>query len=158
MYSFLFLISSGRLWSRSPVSRFFSVTGIYVVTFGATLVAYCRHQGRELLQPFSLETVPGLVLLNIMLQTFDGLATYHGLMLDVEEGNPMMRAAMGQWGVTEALLGTKGAACLALPLFLFLRHRRLSVWALALIAGFYLALSFVPWLTIFLTEAKRTWV
>jgi len=143
---------------RSPVSRFLSVIGIYVVTFVATLVAYRRRRGRELLQPSSLETVPGLVLLNIMLQTFDGLATYHGLMLGMEEGNPMMRAAMVQLGVTEALLGTKGAACLALPLFLFLRPRRLSVWALALIAGFYLALSFVPWLTIFFTEAKRIWV
>jgi hypothetical protein len=92
-----------------------------------------------------------------MLQTFDGLATYQGLLLGVQEGNPVMRTAMLQWGVAETLLGTKGAACLTLPLFLLVRPRRLSVWALALIAGVYLALSFVPWLTIFLNEAQRIW-
>lgn len=126
--------------------------------FVAALVAYCCNQGKQLWEPSPLETVPRLVVLNLMLQTFDGLATYHGLMLGVQEGNPVMRAAMVQWGVAEALLGTKGAVCLVLPFFLFLRHRRLSVWALTLIAGFYLALSFVPWLTIFLAEAKRIWV
>jgi len=90
-----------------------------------------------------------------MLQAFDGLATYQGLRLGVQEGNPVMRAAMMQWGVIETLLGAKGAACLTLPFFLLLRHRRFSVWALALIAGVYIALSFVPWLTILLTEASK---
>src|SRR5262249_23244246 len=146
-----------RLQSWSLGSQFFSVTGTRLVMYAATLFAYCRHQGRELLQPVSLETVPGLVLLNIMLQAFDGLATYYGLSLGVQEGNPVMRAAMMQWGVAEALLSTKGAVCLALPLFLFLRHRRLSVWALTLLAGFYLVLSFVPWLTIFFVEAQQSW-
>jgi hypothetical protein len=113
---------------------------------------------RAVLQPSPIETVPRLVLLNLVLQAFDGLATYQGLLLGVQEGNPIMRTAMMHWGVAETLLGAKGAACLTLPLFLFVRHRRLSVWALALLAGFYLALSFVPWLTIFLSEAQRVWV
>lgn len=114
--------------------------------------------GKELLCSSPFEMVPRLVVLNLVLQAFDGLATYHGLMLGIQEGNPVMHAAMMHWGVAEALLSTKGAACLTLPLFLFLRHRRLSVWALALIAGVYLVLSFVPWLTIFLAEATRIWV
>jgi Domain of unknown function (DUF5658) len=131
--------SGGRLWLRWLASRFFSGIG-------------------TLLYSSPLETVPRLVLLNLMLQAFDGLATYQGMLLGVQEGNPVMRAAMMHWGVAETLLGTKGAACLALPLFLLVRHRRLSVWALAVLAGFYLALSFVPWLTIFLSEAQRIWV
>jgi len=114
---------------------------------------------RTLLQPSSIEPVPRLVVLNIMLQTFDGLATYYGLSLGVQEGNPMMQAAMLQWGVVNTLLGTKGAACLTLPVFLFVRPRRLSVWALAVLAVAYLALSFVPWLAIFFSEAQQIiWV
>ena len=111
------------------------------------------------MQPSSIEAVPRLVLLNIMLQTFDGLATYYGLSLGVQEGNPVMRAAMIQWGVLNTLLGTKGAACLMLPVFLFVRPRQLSVWALAVLAIVYLTLSFVPWLAIFFSEARQTiWV
>jgi hypothetical protein len=112
---------------------------------------------RTALQSSPIETVPRLVLLNLVLQAFDGLATYQGLLLGVQEGNPVMHAAMMQWGVVETLLGTKGAACLTLPLFLLVRHRHLSVWALTLLAGFYLLLSFVPWLTIFLNEAQQIW-
>lgn len=106
------------------------------------------------MQPSSIEPVPRLVVLNIMLQTFDGLATYYGLSLGVQEGNPIMHAAMLQWGVAETLLGTKGTACLMLPLFLLMRPRRLSVWALALLAVVYLTLSFVPWMAIFFTIAQ----
>jgi hypothetical protein len=95
------------------------------------------------------------VLLNIVLQAFDGLATYQGLSLGVQEGNPLMYSAMLHWGVGETLLGTKGAACAILPLFLLLRQRSLSVWALALTAGVYLLLSFVPWSVIFLNEAQK---
>ncbi|MGE0825657.1 MAG: DUF5658 family protein [Candidatus Binatia bacterium] len=95
------------------------------------------------------------MVLNIVLQAFDGLATYQGLLLGVQEGNPLMYSAMLHWGVAETLLSTKGAACVMLPLFLLLRHRCLSVWALALTAGVYLLLSFVPWSLIFLSEAQK---
>ncbi|MBM4257513.1 MAG: hypothetical protein FJ147_16655 [Deltaproteobacteria bacterium] len=123
-----------------------------------TLVSRFGSSMRTWVQPSPIEAVPRLVFLNLALQAFDGLATYQGMLLGVQEGNPILRAAMMQWGVAETLLGAKGAACLALPLFLLMRHRRLSVWALALLAGFYLALSFVPWLAIFLSEAQRIWV
>lgn len=137
MRSFFFFFCGGKL-SWSPASRFSSLLG-------------------TLLQPLPIETVPRLVLLNLVLQAFDGLATYQGLSLGIQEGNPMMRSAMMHWGVAETLLGTKGAACLTLPLFLLVRPRHLSVWALALIAGVYLTLSFVPWLTILLREAQKVW-
>ena len=55
-------------------------------------------------------------------------------------------------------LGTKGAACLTLPVFLLMRPRRLSIWVLALLAVAYLTLSFVPWMAIFFTEAQHVWV
>ena len=155
-FSFSIGVSIRTLWSC--VSWFFSTIGTKLLVSVFSLFAYCRDQGKVLLKPSPVETVPRLVLLNVMLQTFDGLATYQGLSLGVQEGNPVMHAAMVQWGVGETLLGTKGAVCLALPFFLLLRHRRLSVWALALIAGVYLVLSFVPWLTILLTEAQQIWV
>ncbi len=110
------------------------------------------------MQPSSVESLPHLVVLNIVLQAFDGIATYYGLSFGVQEGNPLMRAAMMQWGVAETLLSTKGAACLMLPLFLLMRPRRLSVWALALLAVVYLTLSFVPWMAIFVTEAQQIWI
>jgi Domain of unknown function (DUF5658) len=84
---------------------------------GAAPLTRCYDHGRVRTVPPPVETVSRLVLLNVMLQTFDGLATYYGLSLGVQEGNPVMRAAMMHWGVAETLLGTKGVACLTLPFF-----------------------------------------
>ena len=152
-----FLVRTSTRTLRAFASHFFPTEGTTLLVSGAAPLTRCYDHGRVRMVPPSVETVPRLVLLNVMLQTFDGLATYYGLSLGVQEGNPVMRAAMMHWGVAETLLGTKGVACLMLPFFLLLRHRRLSVWALALIAGVYLTLSFVPWLTILLTEARRIW-
>ena len=149
-----FLVGASTRTLRPFVSHFFPTVGTTLLVSGAAPLTRCYDHGRVRTVPPPVETVPRLILLNVMLQTFDGLATYYGLSLGVQEGNPVMRAAMMHWGVAETLLGTKGVACLTLPFFLLLRHRRLSVWALALIAGVYLTLSFVPWLTILLTEAR----
>ena len=149
-----FLAGTSTRALRLFVSHFFSTVGTILLVSGAAPFTRRYDYGRVRTVPPPVESVSRLVLLNVMLQTFDGLATYYGLSLGVQEGNPVMRAAMMHWGVAETLLGTKGVACLTLPFFLLLRHRRLSVWALALIAGVYLTLSFVPWLTILITEAR----
>jgi len=149
-----FLVGTSTRALRLFVSHFSPTVWTTLLVSGAAPLIRCYNHGRVRTVSPPVETVPRLILLNVMLQTFDGLATYYGLSLGVQEGNPVMRAAMMHWGVAETLLGTKGVACLTLPFFLLLRHRRLSVWALALIAGVYLTLSFVPWLTILLTEAR----
>jgi hypothetical protein len=133
-----FLFFCGWLWLRWLASRFSAAIN-------------------TVLQPSTIEPVPRLVLLNIMLQTFDGLATYYGLSLGVQEGNPIMHAAMMQWGVAKTLLGTKGTACLMLPVFLFVQPRRLSTCALTLLATAYLLFSFIPWLAIFFSEVHEIW-
>src|SRR5689334_17174957 len=94
-FSLLARISTPLPWLF--VSRFFSVVGTRLFVLTAALIESCRNQGKDFFQPSPLETVSRLVLLNIMLQAFDGLATYYGLSLGMQEGNPVMRAAMVQW-------------------------------------------------------------
>ena len=95
---------------------------------------------------FSTALLHSLFLLNLGLQVWDGLATYHGLQLGVAEGNPFVRAWMEILGVGWALVSIKTTAC---GLLLFLRHLSdllLSTWAMTLTAGVYFVFSFLPWL------------
>jgi hypothetical protein len=91
-----------------------------------------------------------LFLMNLALQAWDGVATYHGLRLGMLEGNPLVRAWIEVWGVGWALISAKTTAC---GLLLFLRRLSdlpLSTWAMTLTAGIYFSLSFLPWLLVFL--------
>ena len=89
--------------------------------------------------------IPLLFSVNLVLQTWDGLATYYGLALGVPEGNPLVRAVIEQLGVGWALLSAKGVAC---SLLLFLRafsQYVLCVQGLLLTAVSYFVFSFLPW-------------
>ena len=55
-----------------------------------------------------------LVVLNLLLQVWDGLATYYGLSHGVQKGNPLLRSCMEYWGVGVTLVGAKSAACVFL--------------------------------------------
>ena len=55
-----------------------------------------------------------LVVMNLSLQVWDGLATYYGLSQEVQEGNPFLRPCMAYWGVGVTLVGAKSAACVLL--------------------------------------------
>ena len=55
-----------------------------------------------------------LVVMNLSLQVWDGLATYYGLSHGVQEGNPLLRACMEYWGAGVTLVGAKSAACVFL--------------------------------------------
>jgi hypothetical protein len=91
-----------------------------------------------------------LFVLNVALQLFDGIATWQGTKL-WGEGNPMMAVVMGSLGVGVALLLFKAKAC-ALLVFLrrCWRHRE-AYDALAVLAGCYAVLSFVPWMLRFVS-------
>ena len=96
-----------------------------------------------------------LLILNIVLQVFDGIATYAGLNLGIHEGNPLLRSAFHLWGVIPALLVVK---CQAVGLLLFLYRiagEQLAMPALGMLAGVYSACSLIPWIGVFLMFLAR---
>lgn len=96
-----------------------------------------------------------LLLLNILLQIFDGVATYHGTHRGVHELNALLRAAFEFWGVGVSLLLFKSFACAALGFIYAVCAREVARTALALTAGVYCLLSLMPWLTAFLVFLRE---
>ena len=90
-----------------------------------------------------------LFVLNIALQLFDAVATYQGVMMGVREANPILVNAFHLFGVGPALILFKAKACGLLFLLSRNRRHRLAVPALSFLAGVYVVLSLVPWLTKF---------
>lgn len=90
-----------------------------------------------------------LLLLNLVLQLFDGVATYAGLHLGIQEGNPLLRDAFAFWGLGTGLLLIKGHACGLLLMLYRLASESLAVTALGMLAAVYSVCSLVPWLGTF---------
>jgi uncharacterized protein DUF5658 len=86
-----------------------------------------------------------LFVVNLFLQTWDGLATYYGLALGVQEGNPLVRAGIEQLGAGWALLSAKGLACGLLFVLRAFSQYVLCVGGLLLTAVSYFVFSFLPW-------------
>ena len=85
-----------------------------------------------------------LVVLNLLMQLFDGVATYAGWE-QFGEGNPLLRAGFETWGALPTLVVAK---CIAIVLILMvarMQRRTLVAGGLGLTFGAYLAMSFVPW-------------
>ena len=82
-------------------------------------------------------------LLNLLLQVFDGLLTYHVVSAGVPEANPLVDNAISAWGVGWGLLYCKALACVLLILIFAFRHRRraLTIKALTLTAAVYAYVS-----------------
>ena len=90
------------------------------------------------------------MVVNLALQAGDGIATYYGLSLGIQEGNPLLRFCMAQGGIEWTLLVAKSLAC---GLLLFLREvssLSVSQWALVLAAISYAVGSILPWSLVFL--------
>jgi hypothetical protein len=90
-------------------------------------------------------TVLALLLVNLALQFFDGVATYVGLHAGFGEGNPLLEWALGRLGAGPALCLFKIEACACLLLIWRLRASRLAVPALGLSAAAYALFSLAPW-------------
>ena len=90
-------------------------------------------------------TVRALVLVNLTLQLFDGIATYWGLHAGFAEGNPLLDWACGRFGAGSALCLFKLEACLCILVLWQLRRSRLAAPALTLSAAVYALCSFAPW-------------
>jgi hypothetical protein len=86
-----------------------------------------------------------LLLLNLALQVFDGIATYEGLKLGWHEGNPLLVTAFAYLGVGPALLLFKAKACALLVILHRFAYRPGVPAVLGLLAGAYGMFSLVPW-------------
>jgi hypothetical protein len=71
----------------------------------------------------SMNALRDLLILNLTLQVFDGLFSYQVFSLGAEEANPIVAAAISNWGVIYGLLYKKTLACVLLLLIFALRHR-----------------------------------
>ena len=94
-----------------------------------------------------------LLLLNLALQMFDGVATYQGLRIGVREANPILVAAFGLLGVGPALLLFKAKACGLLVLLHSKAPKRVGVTVLRALAAVYCVFSLGPWLGKFASMA-----
>ena len=91
-----------------------------------------------------------LVIVNLFLQVWDGCATYYGLSLGVQEGNPLLRSCMEYWGVEVTLVGAKSAACVFLVYLREVAYLSLSQWGLVLAVVSYVVGSVLSWSLVFL--------
>jgi len=94
-----------------------------------------------------------LLLLNLALQMFDGVATYQGLRIGVREANPILVAAFGLLGVGPALLLFKAKACGLLVLLHSKAPKRVGITVLRALAAVYCVFSLGPWLGKFASMA-----
>ena len=76
---------------------------------------------------------------NLLLQAFDGIFTYRVLSLGIPEANPLVSAAIANWGEVWGLLLWKTLACVLLLFIFTLRHQRqnLTIQAFKITAGVY---------------------
>ena len=64
-----------------------------------------------------------LLVVNLLLQLFDGLASYHIISAGVPEENPIVASAIANWGVSGGLLYSKALGCALVVLIFLLRHK-----------------------------------
>jgi hypothetical protein len=85
-----------------------------------------------------------LVVLNLFMQVFDGVATYVGWE-QFGEGNPLLRAGFETWGALPTLVVAKCVAIILILMVARMQRRTLVAGGLSLTFAAYLAMSFVPW-------------
>jgi hypothetical protein len=96
-----------------------------------------------------------LLVLNMALQLFDGVATYQGLGLGFQEANPILIRAFANIGVLETLLLYKAYACGLLLVLYRLTPARLGIPILRGLAAVYCVFSLGPWLGKFISVAAH---
>jgi protein-S-isoprenylcysteine O-methyltransferase Ste14 len=85
-------------------------------------------------------SVRDLLTFNLLLQFTDGLVSYQAFVLGAVEANPLVAAAILNWGMAWGLIYNKALACLLLLLIFAFRHNRrlLTKRALSLTASVYM--------------------
>jgi hypothetical protein len=69
-------------------------------------------------------SVRDLLTFNLFLQFTDGIISYHAFALGAAEANPIVAAAIVNWGMGWGLFYSKALACPLLLLIFALRHNR----------------------------------
>jgi len=84
-------------------------------------------------------SVRDLLTFNLFLQLTDGLVSYQAFALGATEANPVVAAAIVNWGMGWGLIYNKALACLLLLLIFALRRNRrlLTMRALTVTASVY---------------------
>lgn len=93
--------------------------------------------------------VAALLTLNIVLQLFDGIATYEGLRIGWGEANPLLVTVFGLMGVGPGLLLFKLKACVLLVVVAYFTPPPVGVKVLRLLAAVYCTFSLAPWMAKF---------
>ncbi len=89
-----------------------------------------------------------LVIANVLLQVFDGVATFLGMHAGlVDEGNPIVNTACLALGVGPALALSKAVGIGLVLMIWRLRESWLAAPALAFTETFYLVISVMPWIS-----------
>ncbi len=96
------------------------------------------------------ERLHQLFLLNLCLQLFDGVATYQGIWR-WGEGNPFLQSLIPSFGLGMTLVVSKAKACGLLVVLRRLGDIPVVYPSLIVLAATYVAFSFVPWMTRFLS-------
>jgi hypothetical protein len=82
--------------------------------------------------------VRDLLTFNLFLQLTDGLVSYQAFALGAAEANPVVAAAIVNWGMIWGLIYNKALACVLLLIFAFRRNQRLmTMQALTVTASVY---------------------
>jgi hypothetical protein len=86
-----------------------------------------------------------LLSFNLFLQLTDGLVSYHSFVHGAVEANPVVAAAIVNWGMVWGLIYNKALACLLLLLIFALRRNRrlLTRRALTVTASVYACTTIV---------------
>jgi hypothetical protein len=86
-----------------------------------------------------------LLILNLLLQLFDGVMSYRVLSAGVGESNPLIHTTIVNWGVIQGLFYHKILACVLLILIFVVGRRRelLATQALAITASVYTCFGLV---------------
>ena len=64
-----------------------------------------------------------LLVVNLLLQLVDGVASYHIISAGVPEENPLVAAAIANWGVMGGLLYCKVFGCVLVVVIFLFRHK-----------------------------------
>jgi protein-S-isoprenylcysteine O-methyltransferase Ste14 len=89
-----------------------------------------------------------LLTFNLFLQFTDGLVSYQAFALGAVEANPVVAAAILNWGTVWGLIYNKALACLLLLLIFAVRHNRglLAMRGLTVTASVYVCvITFCLW-------------
>lgn len=97
-----------------------------------------------------------LLLLNLFLQLFDGIATYQGLRIGFHEANPLLVAAFGHLGIGTGLLVFKAQACALLLVVYQTAPIHVGIPVMRMLALVYCLLSLGPWTGKFVHLAVTT--